>query len=272
MLPALLVTVPAWCPWAQHAALAQSVERLTRNEKVVGSIPTGGSTPPAARGTAAGRSRLVLGSRKQPCPARARWRSAWVATSSGGSRSYLPNYLQRWWASVGSFVWCATGDSGTPDEGATAPRERWPGLRRTSSSPVPATPWNGPLEERCRNVVEAPRSGDDTRNGHTEVVLAFQTDAAGARVRFWCVNRRVGDDRFTHRVGWVRTFRGGCGRSGAAAVPEVPTLPADPAHLTADGRLRSCPGRNRRTPHRSRPAPGRPPGVARMGAWSPSHL
>src|SRR5690348_18406123 len=27
-----------------HAALAQSVERLTRNEKVVGSIPTGGST------------------------------------------------------------------------------------------------------------------------------------------------------------------------------------------------------------------------------------
>src|SRR6478752_2397200 len=31
------------CP-RQHAALAQSVEHLTRNEKVVGSIPTGGST------------------------------------------------------------------------------------------------------------------------------------------------------------------------------------------------------------------------------------
>ncbi len=28
----------------RSAALAQSVERLTRNEKVVGSIPTGGST------------------------------------------------------------------------------------------------------------------------------------------------------------------------------------------------------------------------------------
>ena len=27
-----------------HASLAQSVERFTRNEKVVGSIPTGGST------------------------------------------------------------------------------------------------------------------------------------------------------------------------------------------------------------------------------------
>ena len=31
-------------PAGQRAALAQSVERLTRNEKVVGSIPTGGST------------------------------------------------------------------------------------------------------------------------------------------------------------------------------------------------------------------------------------
>lgn len=29
--------------WADRAALAQSAERLTRNEKVVGSIPTGGS-------------------------------------------------------------------------------------------------------------------------------------------------------------------------------------------------------------------------------------
>jgi hypothetical protein len=28
----------------RHAALAQSAERFTRNEQVVGSIPTGGST------------------------------------------------------------------------------------------------------------------------------------------------------------------------------------------------------------------------------------
>lgn len=33
--------------FAAHAALAQSAERLTRNEKVVGSIPTGGSTSPS---------------------------------------------------------------------------------------------------------------------------------------------------------------------------------------------------------------------------------
>src|SRR5690625_4466579 len=33
-----------------RAALAQSAERLTRNEKVVGSIPTGGSTPHNAAG------------------------------------------------------------------------------------------------------------------------------------------------------------------------------------------------------------------------------
>ncbi len=37
------VTVPGLTP-DLHAALAQSAERLTRNEKVVGSIPTGGSS------------------------------------------------------------------------------------------------------------------------------------------------------------------------------------------------------------------------------------
>ncbi len=31
-------------PFEERAALAQSVERLTRNEKVIGSIPIGGST------------------------------------------------------------------------------------------------------------------------------------------------------------------------------------------------------------------------------------
>jgi hypothetical protein len=31
------------CPMRRRAALAQSAERFTRNEQVVGSIPTGGS-------------------------------------------------------------------------------------------------------------------------------------------------------------------------------------------------------------------------------------
>jgi len=41
-----LARLPGRCP---RAALAQSVEHLTRNEKVVGSIPTGGSTYPLVR-------------------------------------------------------------------------------------------------------------------------------------------------------------------------------------------------------------------------------
>ena len=36
-------------PITVRAALAQSVERFTRNEKVVGSIPTGGSTKTPAQ-------------------------------------------------------------------------------------------------------------------------------------------------------------------------------------------------------------------------------
>jgi hypothetical protein len=40
-----LVTSPVGRARAASAALAQSAERLTRNEKVVGSIPTGGSRP-----------------------------------------------------------------------------------------------------------------------------------------------------------------------------------------------------------------------------------
>ena len=41
-------------PGAGRAALAQSAERLTRNEKVVGSIPTGGSTTQALLTSVAG--------------------------------------------------------------------------------------------------------------------------------------------------------------------------------------------------------------------------
>ena len=47
-------------PGAGRAALAQSAERLTRNEKVVGSIPTGGSTTQALLTSVAGVSEPIV--------------------------------------------------------------------------------------------------------------------------------------------------------------------------------------------------------------------
>lgn len=148
-----------------------------------------------------------------------------------GGQSYLAprSRPERWTASQGSFQLCTT------DEPVTLKGVRLAGERQ----PLSVTPWlvsdtpkssrdvtfGGVLgsppdfaepyaddgfflrgsytDEFDGTVIDDPCPAKTVQEGYSEVVLALETDSAGARVPYFWIDYRVGEEEYTLRVDWT---------------------------------------------------------------------
>ena len=146
----------------------------------------------------------------------------------GGQSFLLPRSRpDRWTASHGSFLPCSAGDPVTL-EGVRLAGDKQPlsvtpwllsdtpeGSRNATFGSVLGSPpdfsepySSGGLpgnytDEFDGAVIDDPCPSQGVKDGDSEVVLALETDTAGARVPHWWIDYRVGEEEFSLRVDWA---------------------------------------------------------------------